>query len=208
MGDDIALTPAILLRAYSVGMFPMAYAADDDRLAWFDPDPRGILPLDGFHVPKRLARTMRTTNFRVAFNSDFAATIDGCAASAKGREKTWINRNIRSLCLELHRTGHAHTVEVWDGDELVGGLYGISLRGAFFGESMFSRARDASKIALVHLVFRLRVGGFVLLDTQFVTEHLSQFGAVEIPRAQYRRLLAAAMRIGADFNRAEGGYRE
>jgi leucyl/phenylalanyl-tRNA--protein transferase len=205
MADELALTPGLLLRAYSVGMFPMAYSAEDDRLAWFDPDPRGILPLDRFHLPRRLARTVRTTAWRVAFDTDFAAVIDGCAAAATGREKTWINGRIRELCLELHRVGHAHSVEVWDGAELAGGLYGVSLRGAFFGESMFSRARDASKIALVHLVARLKAGGFVLLDTQFVTEHLTQFGAVEIPRLQYRRRLAAAMRIDADFRRPRTG---
>ncbi len=196
------LTAALLLRAYSVGMFPMAYAADDDRLAWFDPDPRGILPLDKFHLPRRLARTVRTTSLRVAIDSDFAATIDGCAESAEGRENTWINHHIRSLCIELHRAGYAHSVEVWDGATLVGGLYGVALRGAFFGESMFSRVRDASKIALAHLVMRLKACGFVLLDTQFVTTHLSQFGAIEIPRAEYRRRLAAAMRLSPSFSDA------
>jgi leucyl/phenylalanyl-tRNA--protein transferase len=199
MKDAIDLTPELLLRAYSVGIFPMAQSAEDDRLAWFDPDPRGILPLYGFHLSRRLARTVRTTGYRVTCDVDFVSVIDGCAEGTDDRPKTWINQRIRELCLDLHRTGHAHSVEVWDGATLVGGLYGVSLKGAFFGESMFSRARDASKIALVHLVARLRRRGFQLLDTQFVTDHLEQFGAIEIPRARYRRLLAEALRRDVVF---------
>jgi leucyl/phenylalanyl-tRNA--protein transferase len=177
----------------------MAQSAEDDRLAWFDPDPRGILPLHGFHLPRRLARTVRTTDYRVTCDADFAGVIDRCAEGTDDRPKTWINQRIRELCLDLHRMGHAHSVEVWDGPRLVGGLYGVSLKGAFFGESMFSRARDASKIALVHLVARLRRRGFHLLDTQFVTDHLERFGAIAIPRARYRRLLAEALRRDVTF---------
>jgi leucyl/phenylalanyl-tRNA--protein transferase len=199
MRRTVELSPETLLRAYSVGMFPMARSATDDSLVWFDPDPRGILPLDGFHVPRRLARTVRTTDFRVTTDTALGAVIDGCAGGGIGRPTTWINGRIRALCLELQRMGHAHSVEVWRERELVGGLYGVSLRAAFFGESMFSTARDASKIALVHLVAGLRRGGFTLLDTQFVTEHLTQFGAIEIPRAEYRRRLAEAQRRDAVF---------
>ncbi len=199
MSDAVNLTPELMLRAYSVGIFPMAQSAEDERLAWFDPDPRGILPLDGFHVSRRLARTVRTTDFKVTADTDFAGVIDGCAGGGWQRPSTWINTSIRALCLELHRMGHAHSIEVRRGDELVGGLYGVALRGAFFGESMFSTARDASKIALVHLVARLMRGGFTLLDTQFATDHLAQFGATEIPRAEYRRRLTQALRRDAEF---------
>ena len=199
MGDQIQLTPELLLRAYSVGIFPMAQSATDDRLAWFDPDPRGILPLDRFHLSRRLARTIRTTDLRVTADRAFTAVIDGCAGGDAQRPSTWINRPIRALCLSLHDAGHAHSIEVWSGETLVGGLYGVSLRAAFFGESMFSTARDASKIALAHLVARLKRSGFTLLDTQFATEHLIQFGATAIPRAEYRKRLAAAMRRRVDF---------
>jgi leucyl/phenylalanyl-tRNA--protein transferase len=199
VSDAVNLTPELMLRAYSVGIFPMAQSAEDERLAWFDPDPRGILPLDGFHVSRRLARTVRTTDFKVTADTDFAGVIDGCAGGGWQRPSTWINTSIRALCLELHRMGHAHSIEVRRGDELVGGLYGVALRGAFFGESMFSTARDASKIALVHLVARLMRGGFTLLDTQFATDHLAQFGATEIPRAEYRRRLTQALRRDAEF---------
>ena len=199
MSDEVELTPALMLRAYAVGIFPMAQSADDERLAWFDPDPRGILPLDSFHLSRRLARTVRTTEFKVTADTDFASVIDGCAGGGWTRPSTWINLPIRALCLELHSMGYAHSIEVRRGCELVGGLYGVALKGAFFGESMFSSARDASKIALVHLVARLIRGGFTLLDTQFATEHLAQFGAIEIPRADYRRRLAEALRRDAQF---------
>ncbi len=201
MSRDIELTPELLLRAYAVGIFPMAESARDERLAWFDPDPRGVIPLDRFHLSRRMARTVRTTDLRVTADRAFAAVIDGCAEATMGRPSTWINARIRTLCLELHHMGNAHSIEVWRGGELAGGLYGVSLRAAFFGESMFSRARDASKIALVHLVARLRYGGFTLLDTQFVTEHLAQFGAIEIPRTEYRMRLADAQRRVAIFQR-------
>jgi leucyl/phenylalanyl-tRNA--protein transferase len=203
--SEPALTAGLMLRAYSVGMFPMARSADDDSLVWFDPDPRGILPLDRFHIPRRLARTIRTTDLRVTTDTAFAAVIDGCAGGGALRPTTWINDQIRSLCLELHRLGFAHSVEVWRGQELVGGLYGVALRAAFFGESMFSTARDASKIALVYLVEHLKACGYVLLDTQFVTEHLIQFGATQISRAEYRKRLADAMRREAQFQCVSAG---
>lgn len=187
------LSAALLLHAYRIGMFPMGESRDDPQLYWLDPEQRGVLPLDAFHVPRRLFRTVLSGACTVTSDQDFAAVIAGCAASAAGREESWINPEIRRLFTELHQQGHAHSVECRQGGELVGGLYGVALGQAFFGESMFSRARDASKVALVHLVARLRLGGFTLLDTQFTTEHLSQFGAHEIPRARYRRLLARAV---------------
>jgi len=193
-GDaDFEITPEVLLKAYACGIFPMAESADDPSLFWVEPERRGILPLDRFHVPRRLARTVRADRFRVVCDRDFDAVIDGCAEPKPGRARTWINVRIRKLYRALFERGHCHTVEVYDGDALVGGLYGVSLAGAFFGESMFHRARDASKIALVHLVARLRAGGFVLLDTQFVTEHLEMFGAIEVSRRRYHRLLEQAL---------------
>jgi leucyl/phenylalanyl-tRNA--protein transferase len=194
-----AITPELLLRAYRAGLFPMAEARDTDRIFWLDPEWRGVLPLDGFHLGKRLARTVRTTPFHVTADRDFAGVIAGCAEPAPGREDTWINPEIEALFTALHRMGHAHSIEVWRRGELVGGLYGVRIGGAFFGESMFSRATDASKIALVHLVARLRLGGFRLLDTQFITAHLARFGAVEIPRAEYRRRLADALDAPAEW---------
>ena len=191
---QIDITPDLMLRAYRAGLFPMAESRRGDRLYWLDPERRGIIPLrDGFHLPKRLLRTVLSGPFRVTANADFAGAIAGCAAPAPGREDTWINPEIEALFLTLHRQGHAHSVEVWEGEAMVGGLYGVILGAAFFGESMFSRVRDASKVALVHLVARLRLGGFALLDSQFLTEHLAQFGAHEIPRAEYKRRLADAV---------------
>jgi leucyl/phenylalanyl-tRNA--protein transferase len=189
----VQITPELLLRAYRAGLFPMAESRSAGQLYWLDPEQRGILPLDGFHLSRRLTRTVLSGEFRVTADADFAATIAHCAAPAPGREDSWINPEIEGLFTALHRQGHGHSIEVWQGDTLVGGLYGVAQGGAFFGESMFSRARDASKVALVHLVARLRLGGFALLDTQFVTGHLSQFGAVEIPRALYRQRLAQAL---------------
>lgn len=194
------ITPAVLLRAYACGIFPMAESADDPTIFWVEPEQRGIIPLRGLHVSSRLARTVRSDRFRVTVNQAFSRVIDGCAAPKDGREDTWINRRIRDLYTALHDMGHCHSVEVWDGDELVGGLYGVSLGRAFFGESMFHRARDASKVALVHLVARLIAGGFTLLDTQFVTEHLRSLGAVEVPRTRYRALLDDALDGFADFD--------
>ncbi|HYZ32652.1 MAG TPA: leucyl/phenylalanyl-tRNA--protein transferase [Crenalkalicoccus sp.] len=191
---QIDITPDLMLRAYRAGLFPMAESRRGDRLYWLDPERRGVIPLDGgFHLPRRLLRTVLAEGFRVTADVDFAGVIAGCAAPAPGREDTWINPEIEFLFIALHRQGHAHSVEVWEDRALIGGLYGVSLGAAFFGESMFSRARDASKIALVHLVARLRLGGFTLLDAQFLTEHLAQFGAREIPRADYKRRLAAAV---------------
>ncbi len=193
------ITPDVLLRAYACGIFPMAESADDPSLFWVEPERRGIIPLDRFHVAARLARTVRADVFTVTVDRAFAAVIAGCAEPQAGRDDTWINRRIRDLYVALFERGHCHSVEVWDGDDLVGGLYGVSLGAAFFGESMFHRARDASKVALVHLVARLIAGGYVLLDTQFVTEHLRTFGAVEIPRPAYLARLDAALRRPADF---------
>jgi leucyl/phenylalanyl-tRNA---protein transferase len=193
--DDvmIEITPQVLLKAYACGIFPMAESAEDNALYWIEPERRGILPLDGMHVPKRLARTIRQGGFEVKIDNDFEAVIEGCAAPRSGRRSTWINRRIRSLYRDLFALGHCHTVEVWQDGELTGGLYGVHLGRAFFGESMFSRARDASKIALVYLVARLRYGGFMLLDTQFVTGHLARFGAIEVSRQQFQRLLEASL---------------
>jgi leucyl/phenylalanyl-tRNA--protein transferase len=193
------ITPDILLRAYACGIFPMAESADDPTIFWVEPEQRGVIPLQGFRISSRLARTVRSDIFRITVNTAFKQTIDGCAAPQAGREDTWINRRIRDLYSSLHDIGHCHSVEAWDGDELVGGLYGVTLGSAFFGESMFHRARDASKVALVHLVARLAAGGFILLDTQYVTEHLRTFGAVEVPRTRYRKLLDDAIGVDADF---------
>jgi leucyl/phenylalanyl-tRNA--protein transferase len=193
----IALTPELLLRAYAAGIFPMAEAADDPDVFWVDPEQRGILPLDGFHLSRRLARTLRREVFDVRCDTAFEAVVRGCAEPTPERPKTWINDEIVRLYAALHRQGFAHSVEAWRDDNLVGGLYGVALGAAFFGESMYSRVSDASKVALAHLVARLRLGGFRLLDTQFVTEHLQQFGAIEVSRAQYHRRLAAALTIKA-----------
>jgi len=193
------ITPDVLLRAYACGIFPMSESADDPTIFWVEPEQRGIIPLDGFRVSSRLARTVRSDVFRVSVDTAFARTIAGCAAPQPGREDTWINGRIRDLYTTLHRLGHCHSVEVWSGDDLVGGLYGVSLGRAFFGESMFHHARDASKVALVHLVARLIAGGYTLLDTQFVTEHLRSFGAMEVSRRHYRALLDDALKGVGDF---------
>ena len=193
------ITPEVLLRAYACGIFPMAESADDPTLFWVEPEQRGVIPLDGFHISARLARTVRSDRFIVTVNRAFDEVIDGCAAPRMGRENTWINRRIRNLYTALQKLGHCHSVEAWEGDQLAGGLYGVSLGGAFFGESMFHRERDASKVALVHLVARLIAGGFVLLDTQFVTEHLRSFGAIEVPRRRYRTELDVALLHQGNF---------
>jgi leucyl/phenylalanyl-tRNA--protein transferase len=195
----VEITPEVLLKAYACGIFPMAETAEDLSLYWIEPEQRGIVPLDRFHVSERLARTVRSDRFTVTVNRDFDAVIDGCATPQPGRAKTWINARIRMLYRRLHEREHCHSIEVYDCDELVGGLYGVTLGAAYFGESMFHRARDASKVALVHLVARLKTGGYTLLDTQFVTDHLKTFGAVEIPRRQYHRLLEEALRGEARF---------
>lgn len=193
------ITPDLVLRAYRAGLFPMAERRDGERLYWLDPELRGVQPLDAFHLPRRLARTVLSDTFQVRCDTAFAEVMLGCAAPTPDRPETWINPEIERLFGALHVMGHAHSVECWRDGRLVGGLYGVALGGAFFGESMFSAARDASKVALVHLVARLRLGGFRLLDTQFVTEHLARFGAVEIPRAEYRRRLLAALDVPARF---------
>ncbi|MBO9654167.1 MAG: leucyl/phenylalanyl-tRNA--protein transferase [Agrobacterium tumefaciens] len=187
------ITVDILLRAYSAGLFPMADSADDPELFWVEPEIRGIIPLDDFHVSKSLAKAIRKKPFDIRFNTAFEAVMAGCAAEAPDRPSTWINATIRRLYTELHQIGHAHSVEAWEGDELVGGLYGVSLGAAFFGESMFSRRTNASKICLVHLVERLRAKGFVLLDTQFTTEHLKTFGAIDVPKLEYAKMLDLAV---------------
>jgi leucyl/phenylalanyl-tRNA--protein transferase len=193
------LTAELLLKIYASGIFPMAEDANDPTLFWVDPEERGILPLDTFYVSRRLQRTLSRTPFDMRLDTAFDEVVAACAAPRLDRPTTWINSEILRLVSELHRMGHAHSVECWRAGELVGGLYGIALGGAFFGESMFSRATDASKIALCHLVARLRHGGFTLLDTQFVTEHLERFGVVEIPRADYHARLKAALKVKAEF---------
>ena len=187
------LTPEILLRAYAEGLFPMAERRGDPTLYWVSPEKRGVIPLDGFHVPKRLARTVRSAPFTVTSDKAFRAVMEACAAPSPGREESWINDEILRLYTALNASGHAHSLECWKDGKLVGGLYGVKLGAAFFGESMFSRERDASKVALVHLVEGLKRGGFLLLDTQFITAHLARFGAIEIPRAQYLRKLHDAL---------------
>jgi leucyl/phenylalanyl-tRNA---protein transferase len=189
----IDITPEVLLKAYACGIFPMAESADDPALYWIEPERRGVIPLDKFHVPERLARTVRSDCFTIAIDRDFDAVVAGCAQPGPGRARTWINGRIQNLYRKLYERGDCHTVEVYDGDQLVGGLYGVSLGRAFFGESMFHHARDASKVALVHLVARLRAGRYHLLDTQFVTDHLRRFGATEVSRPAYHKLLDAAL---------------
>ena len=194
---DIDITPELIIRAYRAGIFPMSEDAEDDDMFWVSPEMRGIMPLDGFHLSTSLRKAIRKSGFVVRVDTDFDAIIDGCAQPDEGRETTWINRTIRSVYGELFRRGVAHTVEVWDGAELVGGLYGLAIGGAFFGESMFHRRTNASKMAMAHLVERLNAGGFVLLDTQFVTDHLASLGGIEIPRSDYEERLAAALLISA-----------
>ncbi len=203
--NDLEMTPELLLRAYAAGIFPMAETRHTDHVFWVDPKRRGVLPLDEFHVPRRLRRTVRGGPFTVTCNSDFAGVVAACAEAASDRADTWINPPIEAAVNELHAMGFAHSVECRIDGELVGGLYGISLGAAFFGESMFSRVRDASKVALVHLVARLRLGGYRLLDAQFITDHLAQFGAVEIPARDYLLLLEDALKYQAAFPaRADG----
>ena len=199
--DDLLMevTPELLLRAYATGIFPMSESADDPGLFFVEPEMRGVLPLDGFHVPRRLARTVRSGRFEIRMDTAFDAVVAACAEAVPDRPQTWINTRIRSLYGELHRMDHAHSVEAWLDGKLAGGLYGVSLQGAFFGESMFTRATDASKVALVHLVEHLRSRGFVLLDTQFLTRHLARFGTVEVPREDYMKLLERALAVDAEW---------
>lgn len=196
---DVEITPELIVRAYRAGIFPMAEDAEDDDIFWVSPEQRGIIPLDGFKTSTSLRKALRSNQFSVRVDSDFPAVIEGCATAGADRESTWINATIRSVYGELFRRGIAHTVEVWDGAELVGGLYGLSIGGAFFGESMFHRATNASKIALAHLVDRLNAGGYLLLDTQFVTPHLASLGGIEIPREVYEERLAEALYVEGDW---------
>jgi len=193
------ITPQVLLKAYSVGIFPMAESARDPGLFWVEPELRGVIPLDEFHVPRSLAKFMRGKPFEISVDRDFEAVIEACAEATPDRPQTWINQRIRKLYCQLHEIGHCHSVECRQDGELVGGLYGVRLGAAFFGESMFSRATNASKVALVHLVERLRAGGFSLLDTQFTTDHLVRFGAIDVPRAAYSRMLERAIAQNAEF---------
>lgn len=193
------ITPDTLLRAYAAGIFPMSEDADDPGLFWVEPQQRGIFPLDAIHVPRRLARTIRQDPFEIRIDHDFEAVLSNCAAPTDDRDRTWINRRIRELYGELFDLGHCHTVEAWQDGRLVGGLYGVRLGAAFFGESMFHRTRDASKICFVHLAARLRRGGFLLLDAQFVTDHLATLGAVELERSDYKPLLAEAVNGEAEW---------
>ena len=193
------LTPDLVLQAYASGVFPMAESRANTRLYWVDPEWRAIFPMEGFHIPRRLARTLRAEPFEVRFDTAFAAVIRTCAETVAGRTESWINERIVGLYEKLFAAGHAHSVECWRNERLVGGLYGLVLGGAFVGESMYSRERDASKVALVHLYERLRAAGFTLFDVQFMTEHLRQFGAVEIPRADYLQRLDAALKVTAEF---------
>ncbi|MGB1872766.1 MAG: leucyl/phenylalanyl-tRNA--protein transferase [Candidatus Puniceispirillaceae bacterium] len=206
MAERFAFSPETLIKAYTLGVFPMADSADSREIKFYDPDVRALIPLawrEGarheFHLPRRLARTVRQQRFTVTIDRDFPAVIDQCAALGDGRNETWINRDIRQLYIALHRLGFAHSIEVWQDETLVGGLYGVALRAAFFGESMFSRQTDASKVALVHLVARLRAGGFHLLDAQFTNDHLRQFGIHEVSRDQFQRRLQRALGAAADL---------
>ena len=194
------ITPEMLLRAYSIGLFPMAESRDNPTIHWVDPRNRGILPLHNFHISRSLSHRIRHSNYTIRTNTDFEAVVDGCA----DRPVTWINPEIRSLYLDLHRQGHAHSLEVWNDQTLIGGTYGVALGSAYFGESMFSRRTDASKLALAYLTHRLRAGGFTLFDTQFLTPHLASLGAREIPRANYHRLLKTALAKPATYDPA--GY--
>jgi leucyl/phenylalanyl-tRNA---protein transferase len=195
-GPPDEITPDILLRAYAMGIFPMSDGRDDPQIHWVDPRRRGVLPLDGFHLSRSLAKRIRSGTCRVTTDTAFAAVVEACAE----RSETWISHRIQRLYQALHDAGHAHSIEVWQDDSLVGGVYGLTLGAAFFGESMFSRATDASKVALAYAVHRLRAGGFQLFDTQFLTPHLESLGAIEITRADYHRRLAEALENRAEFS--------
>lgn len=195
-GTADEITPDILLRAYAMGIFPMSDGRDDPDIHWIDPRRRGVLPLDGFHISRKLARRIRSGQFRVTVDTAFERVVEACA----DRGETWISHRIQRLYVQLHGLGFAHSIEVWEGDDLVGGVYGVTLGAAFFGESMFSRTTDASKVALAHAVHRLRAGGFRLFDTQFLTPHLASLGGMEVSRAEYHRQLAEALGETAEFN--------
>ncbi|WP_180350214.1 MULTISPECIES: leucyl/phenylalanyl-tRNA--protein transferase [Brucella/Ochrobactrum group] len=197
--DDYSIEPELLLRAYATGVFPMAEEADDPEVFWVRPERRGVIPLDSFHMPKSLQKTIRQGIFDIKLDSDFEGVIEGCASGTGERARTWINGPIREAYKKLFEVGHCHTVEAWHDGQLVGGLYGVTLGRAFFGESMFTRKRDASKVCLAYLVQHLISRGFVLLDTQFTTPHLERFGAVEVPREKYEKLLESALEGNACF---------
>ena len=201
---DIEVTPELIVRAYRAGIFPMAEDAEDEDLFWVSPEMRGIMPLDRFHASKSLRKAMRKSGWTVKVDSDWHSVIEGCATVGEDRDNTWINQTIRAVYGALFERGVAHTVEVWDGDDLVGGLYGLAIGGAFFGESMFHRRTDASKMAMAHLVERLNAGGFVLLDTQFITPHLASLGGIEIPRAEYEDRLGQALVLDGDWGAWDG----
>lgn len=201
---DIEVTPELIVRAYSAGIFPMAEDAEDEDLFWVSPELRGILPLDGFHASKSLRKAMRKSGWDIRVDTEWDGIIEGCATVGDDRATTWINGTIRAVYGELFRRGVAHTVEVWDGADLVGGLYGLAIGGAFFGESMFHRRTDASKMAMAHLVDRLNAGGFQLLDTQFVTPHLASLGGIEILRADYEDRLAQALTVNRNWGAWDG----
>ena len=204
MSQTYAFAPETLIKAYALGVFPMADSHDSDDIRFYDPEVRALIPLDdsvgnGMHIPRRLLRTVRKQAYKVTIDHDFPAVIKGCAELADDRTDTWINKDIQALYIALHKMGFAHSIEVWNDNRLVGGLYGVALRAAFFGESMFSRATDASKIALVHLMARLKTGGFHILDAQFTNPHLVQFGITEISRDAFQEKLAKAMTASADL---------
>ena len=205
--DDVLfeLSPQVLLKAYACGIFPMAESADDPGLFWVEPEMRGILPLDNFHIPRSLAKAFKKHPYQFKLDSDFSAVVEACAEQTEGRQSTWINDRIKKLYNELHAMGHANSFELWEGDQLVGGLYGVRLGRAFFGESMFSRKTNTSKFALIYLVYAMKSQGFLLLDTQFSTEHLARFGVVETPRDQYQLLLEDALQDSAYFDPQLGG---
>ncbi|GFE66150.1 leucyl/phenylalanyl-tRNA--protein transferase [Litoreibacter roseus] len=191
------LTPSLVLNAYARGIFPMAESRDDDDIYWLEPEQRGILPLDGFHISRSLRKTLQREPYQIKIDTNFVGVVEGCA----DRSETWINDTIFAIYMDLFRAGHAHCIEVWDKEDLVGGVYGVCLRAAFFGESMFSRRRDASKIALAYLVSRLRFGGFQLFDMQFLTSHLASLGGIEVSRDAYRKKLKAALQADGNFLR-------
>ncbi|MBE7731512.1 leucyl/phenylalanyl-tRNA--protein transferase [Devosia faecipullorum] len=196
---SVEITPELIVRAYRAGIFPMAEDADDDDLFWVSPEHRGIMPLDGFHASRSLRKAIRKSSWTIRVDTDWDGVIEGCASVGQDRRTTWINKTIRSVYGALFRQGIAHSVEVWDGEALIGGLYGLAIGAAFFGESMFHRRTDASKMAMAHLVERLNEGGFQLLDTQFLTDHLASLGGIEITRAEYEDRLARALAMDADW---------
>lgn len=197
---ELEITPELIVRAYRAGIFPMSESAEDEDIFWVSPEWRGVIPLDGFHCSTSLRKAIRKSGFAVKVDTDFDAVIEGCATVGADRASTWINGTIRSVYGQLFRRGVAHTVEVWDDAELVGGLYGLAIGGAFFGESMFHRRTNSSKMAMAHLVDRLNAGGFVLLDTQFITPHLASLGGIEIPREAYEERLAEALQVEGDWS--------